>query len=173
MLWDQAKEYWDAGEDDNILICMDNMDGLEWVSRHLDILIDRGTYEKSLLHAYSACRLNWCHYSLLDLRYLFSLADRNKMLLAADPLPDEQIFTLYRGVSGKGKYRRVSGISWTSDISTAKFFAARFKFENPAVYRIQVSRAKIFARLHESYRTENEYLVSFLDGTRPKRVKED
>ena len=173
MLWDLAKEYWDSGRDEDILILMDNMDGLDWVWRHRKILRDRDTYEKSLLHAYSACRVNWCHIPLLNLRYLFSLADQHKMILAADPLPDQETFTLYRGVAGRGKYRRVSGISWTSDITTAEFFAARFKDRgDPAVYRIKVSRDSIFARLHESYRNENEYLVPS-DDIRPKRLKED
>jgi len=173
MLWDQARESWDNGRDDEILLCMDNMEGLDWVWQHRNILRDRGTYEKALLEAYSRCRVNWCHISLLDLKYLFTLADKNKMLLVGDPLPDQQIFTLYRGVSGKGKYRRVKGISWTSDLTIAAFFAQRYKdkLEDPAVYQIKVARETIFARLHESCRNENEYLVPFLNDIRPKRLR--
>ena len=90
MLWDQARESWDNGRDDEILLCMDNMEGLDWVWQHRNILRDRGTYEKALLEAYSRCRVNWCHISLLDLKYLFTLADKNKMLLVGDHQPDQR-----------------------------------------------------------------------------------
>ncbi len=44
------------------------------------------------------------------------MADREKLLSLGDPIPDQEFFTLYRGISGgKGQARRVKGLSWTSD----------------------------------------------------------
>jgi len=163
----QAKEYWLNKKDEAILTFMDNMVGLEWVGRHLHRFTERGTYEKVLLAAWSACRVNWSHYPIEYLRILFAIADREKMVSLGDPLPKHETFTLYRGVTGTGRRRRVSGISRTSDPQVATWFAKRFTGE-PAVYRITVNREMVYARLHESGRHENEYIVPFLQGIRPR-----
>ena len=91
--------------------------------------------------------------------------NREKFLAAGDPLPNS-IPTLYRGVAGIPKYRHVRGISWTSDVEMAKWFATRFGLVKPAVYYIEnIDPSLVWAHDNDA---ESEYLV-MLPSTYPLR----
>jgi hypothetical protein len=71
-------------------------------------------------------------------------------------------------VSGKKLYRRVHGLSWTSDPNTAAWFARRYvNLEDPAVYKVKVYNEEIYARISD--RGEKEYVV--YPGKKPRRLK--
>jgi hypothetical protein len=156
---EDATKCWKRGKDDNILWFMSNEIRLHFVADNMHRLIARGTYEKCLLSAYMGTRTNNSNWRKKDLEMLFLLANRQKLLNLGDKLPDGNEFILYRGVSGKGSKRRIRGISWTSDLDKAKWFANRCAkyFPNPAVYSINAKRNQILAYLNS--RKENEFLI--------------
>lgn len=51
---------------------------------------------------------------------------------------------VYRGVSGAGKQRRVDGLSWTTELACACWFALRYDLPDPAVYTARVSIDEVF-----------------------------
>jgi hypothetical protein len=57
-----------------------------------------------------------------------------------DLLPGTGPFTVFRGVSGRGRARRIRGLPWTSSLSQAAWFAARGTGIDPAVYRTMLDR---------------------------------
>lgn len=159
VLHERALQKWQRGKDDSILCLMDNLKCLFFVNHNLPRLIARGTYEKCLISAFIGTRTNNGNWTQKDLEYFFSLANRRKLLMAGDKLPDGDEFILYRGVAGIGNKRRIRGISWTSDLERAKWFANRWKefLPNPAVYMIKVKRDQILAYCND--RNENEFLI--------------
>ena len=103
---------------------------------------------------------------------MFDLADHEKLIQAGDPVPDQETFTVYRGVGGNGRARRVNGYSWTSSFDTAVWFAKRaklFGLNDPAVFTVTVPRETIMACCNE--RDEREYLLRLPLPVKPKRVK--
>lgn len=85
-----------------------------------------------------------------DMEYL----DEDRIRLVTDDLPE--YLTLYRGcVVG-----REAGMSWTTDLDKARWFASRFgsHFGEPRVVTTDVPREWIIARFHRS-RSENEYVI--------------
>lgn len=138
-------------------------------NRHLLKEMDR--YEEALLYAYQATRTNNSHWSMDVLRFLFELADIEKLRTAGDPIPDQETFTLYRGVSGQGRKRRVNSFSWTDLPGTAAWFASRFcNLPDPAVFTITVPNEIVMACCRD--RNENEYLLRLPLPVKPKRLKE-
>jgi hypothetical protein len=165
-----ALEAWKEGNDVLVLCLMDNMRCLQFVRQYFPLLRARGTYEKCLLHAYSGTRTNYAGLPTYELPFLFGLADRGKLLAAGDPLPDGEEFTLYRGVSGNGRARRVRGISWTSDPACAAWFAKRYTWLNdPAVFTVTVERDRVFAFIN--HRNENEFLVDLEPDAKVRRLR--
>ena len=151
------------------LMRADNEDGLELVSRNYTFLRDSGLYESALLEAWTSCRTNWSRYRLFDLMWLFAVADRQKLREAGSPIPKQISFVAYRGVAGKGKRRRVSGLSWTESAETAQWFAARYEWlADPAVYQVRFRNENIVAYLNT--RDEQEYILR-TDGLRPRRLR--
>lgn len=157
---EDALKKWERGREDYILaVMMSNEIELNFVVDNMHRLIARGTYEKCLLSAYISTRTNHSHWHKKNLEMLFMLANKQKLLMAGNKLPDSNEFILYRGVSGTGHKRRIRGISWTSDIDRAKWFANRMAelFGNPGCYNINVKRNHILAYCNE--RNENEFLI--------------
>ena len=82
-----------------------------------------GCFESILVEAFAGVKFNTIRAPLGRLRHLFFREANRAELLQLGPLPGPGPFQIYRGVSGVGKSRRERGISWTSDIRTAAFFA--------------------------------------------------
>lgn len=139
------------------------------VQNNLSYLVDRGLYEQTLLQAYIGTSTNHASRELDELAYLFSLADRDRLRVAGQPLPHDGPFTLYRGVAGRGEARRVKGISWTGDPDRAKWFADRWGLHDPAVYTVTVQESTVLAYVVE--RNEDEYLLWPYGLPRPRRVR--
>jgi hypothetical protein len=158
-----------AGDVEGFFCAASNEYSLDLLSRNMSALQDAGLYERALLLAFTATRTNNSRWPLGLLRFLFEVADRAKLLDAGDPLPVGDRFTLYRGVAGRGRARRVRGLSWTSDPDKARWFAQRFgqRLGQPAVFSAVVERAHIYAHWRE--RKEDEYVVLLPVNAKVKR----
>ena len=152
-----ACEQLESGDVLGFLCKAQNEYGLHLVAYNCRLLMDRGLYEKALLHAYTATRTNNRHWSELDLQDLFLLAQRDRMLAAGDPLPAPGPYTLYRGVAGRGRARRIQGYSWTASKKEAQWFATRFDLPDPAVFRTVVDSDDVFAYCND--RQEQEFVL--------------
>jgi len=91
--------------------------------------------------------------------YEFFQADRARLRALGDALPGPGPFTLFRGVAGRGAKRRVRGLSWTDDVTRARWFAQRHasRLGLPAVYRTVASHEDVFAFLNA--REEREFVI--------------
>jgi hypothetical protein len=139
-------------------------DALGLVADNVCQLKDRDMYEPALLEAYTGTDFRLHRWSTPALQLLFDLADREKLLASGDPLPDGDRFTIYRGVAGMGRTRRVRGFSWTPNYDRAAWFATRhIRLADPAVYRATIQRNDVLA--YRSDRDEQEFLC------RPDYVK--
>jgi hypothetical protein len=123
----QAVKAFEAGDALGFLIKAraGNTDWLWIVEANVKPLKSRGIYEKALLDAFTGTRTNNAQFPLGRMRWLFELADPDQLRKVGDPLPGAGPFTLYRGVSGRGRARRVRGFSWTADLDMACWFACR------------------------------------------------
>jgi hypothetical protein len=154
--------------DIQFLIYAENTVGLELVIHNMSYLIESGIYEEALLDAYNSTRTNLSKYPMGELRWLFGKADRAKLLQIGDQLPDQESFVAYRGVSGRGRARRVRGFSWTASLETAHWFANWFaRLGDPAVYRVKFTKDTVLAYINE--RNEQEFILS-PDRLQPKRL---
>jgi hypothetical protein len=167
-LREQAREAFEAGEL-RFLWYAPKADSLYLVLRNIDVLQKRGIYERALLEAYDTTDVNNRNVSLGDLKFLFSIANRKRLLEAGDPLPGPGPFLLFRGVAGLGRARRIRGLSWTASYERAIWFATRFPhLSDPAVYQIRVEADDIFAYLNRL--SEQEFIVNLPKATKPIRV---
>ena len=153
----------------SVLVLMDNTAGLAFVLWNHYALQKMGKYEEALLSAYIGTRTNFSNYSMDDIRFLFNIADKEKLRAAGEPMPKQESFTVYRGVSGRASKRRVNGFSWTESPNTAAWFAKRFNLEDPAVFTVTVPMYSILARVTD--RNESEYLLELPLPVKPKRLK--
>ena len=112
---------------------------------------------------------NHSNHSMSEIRMMFNFADTEKLRAAGEPIPEQESFTLYRGVSGRTCKRRVNGFAWTESPNTAAWFAMRFNLEDPAVFAVTVPRDSILARC--TGRKESEYLLKLPLPMKPKRLK--
>jgi hypothetical protein len=164
-----AIESLDAGDWLGFLVTADNVDSLHLVFRNLATLRARNIYEPALLHALTITRTNNARWSLETLRFLIDCADRDRLRAAGQPLPGRGPFTLYRGVAGRGRARRIRGLSWTTDRDIAEKFSRRFAglFADPAVFRVVVDESDVLAYVDD--RQEQEFLVLLSAAARPVR----
>ena len=163
----------DEGDPDGFLICArnGNQDHLNIVWQNRDELQRRDLYEKTLLSAFIATRTNNHQCALDTLNLLFEIADRERLLAAGDPLPGPGPFTLYRGVAGRTRARRIRGLSWTGSLERAKWFAERGEnlgLADPAVFKVTVNADAVLAYSNE--RNEQEFIVLLPESARPVRV---
>lgn len=137
-------------------------------------LLDRGIYEPALLYALTMSRVNNAQWSMRELDELLGIADLGRLRAAGDPLPGPGPFTVFRGVAGRGRARRVRGLSWTLSLPLAAWFANRWApLVDPAVYRVTVDPAQVLAYCHESGRREEEVLLMLPDRIKPQRYLDD
>src|SRR5690348_9570461 len=85
---------------------------LSLVLDNLATLRKRGIYEEALLAAYTECSSNYHAWDAEVIRGMFELADRAKLRTLGSPLPGPGPFTVFRGVAGHGRVRRLNGLSW-------------------------------------------------------------
>ena len=172
-LRDRAVAALDAGDAVGFLITASNQDSLHLVFYNFAPLKERGMYERALLGAFIGTRTNNHGWPLADLQRMFGYADRKRLLASGDPLPGPGPFTIYRGVAGRGKARRLRGLSWAGSLACAQWFAWRFPdlFFDPAVYRVTVEKDSVLAYMNE--RGEDEYLVLLPKNVRPVRLRAD
>lgn len=172
VLLDRAAEAIEARDVEGLLCRMSNEKCLAFVADNVEALKAREMYERALMSAWTGTRTNHCEWDSLEILLLFSFADRDKLLAAGDPLPPGEAFTLYRGVAGKGRRRKVSGFSWTDDVKQAAWFARRYALQglnDPALYTITVPAADVL--FYWNGRNEHDFVIS--TRQRPKRLKLD
>ncbi len=124
-----------------------------------------GRYEPALIGAYQSVKINHSNLSLDIVDWLFSKADREACIKLGD-MTTEMPTTVYRGVSGHGRRRRIAGWSWTTSIEVACWFARRLSLPNPAIYSTIVDYNEIYYYTNEP--TESEVIVK---PKAPQRMK--
>jgi hypothetical protein len=166
----QAQEYFDKRDPLGFLYSTANSCAhLDLVFDNVDQLKAAGMFEAALTDAIIETRGNNRRHSMADLRRLFKQADIAK-LREVSPLPGPGPFTLYRGVSGKPRERRVRGLSWTSDRAKAEWFANRFPgVLDPAVYVATVPAEYVMG--YSNDRSEHEFFVLLPPSIVPRRVR--
>jgi hypothetical protein len=144
-------------------------DALSLVWRNRGLLLQLGVFEQALFNAYTGGNFTQRQWPYLALQRLFALADRDRLRAAGDPLPGPGPYTLYRGVAGLPRHRRVRGYSWTASFEKAQWFANRFAAlaSDPQVYRLEVPERTVLAYSNE--RQEEEFLVKLHAKLRPER----
>jgi hypothetical protein len=169
-LIDIARQKWEKGDVSGVFATMPNTHCLAFVFDNLPLLKKIGKYEEALFHSYIGTRTNHSNWSMDVLSFLFQQADVEILRKTGDPIPDQDVFTLYRGVSGIGRKRRVNGLSWTDSLNTAAWFARRFcDLPDPAVFKVVIPNESIMACCNE--RKEKEYLLRLPLPVKPKRLK--
>src|SRR4051812_18418866 len=111
-LHERALEALAAKDAADFLTYADNMVGLKLVHDNRGRLISSGIFEQALLHAFIHPRVNTYHIPPRIVRTLLHWADRGRLRSAGAPLGHGP-FTLYRGVAGHGRARRIRGLFWT------------------------------------------------------------
>ncbi len=170
---DEVIKSWKEGNIEGIFCFMPNTYCLGFVEDNAIRLLAIGKYEEALLSAHTGTRTNWAHWAIGSIKWLFEMADPDKLRAAGDPIPQQDSYTLYRGVCGKGPKRRVNGYSWTALLDKAVWFAKRFSvlYEDPAVYQVTVQEKDILAVYNG--REEKEYILRLPLPARPKRIPMD
>jgi hypothetical protein len=149
----------------------DNEHGLALVARNLSLLESLGIYESALVEAFMGCRTNLYRYPPSILHRLFARANLSKLRAAGSPLPGHGPYTLYRGVAGHARARRIYGLSWTLERTIAQWFADRaasWGLADPAVYEITVPKRAVLVYIEE--REEREMLVWVPRNVRAQRI---
>ncbi len=167
---DRAVADLDAGDVVAFLCRAGNTYSLDLVWKNISGLQKRGVYERALIEAFTITRKNnWC-WPVNTLRLMFEIADRDRLREAGEPLPGSGPFTLYRGVAGRGRARRVRGLSWTADLEKACLFANRLpSLADPRVFQVTVDAEDVLA--YSNGREEQEFIVLLPDSARPQRIE--
>jgi hypothetical protein len=138
---------------------------IDIVMNNLDLLSLFGWLEEIFLHAWSHGKgANCPQYAFL----LLFVMNPERLLAASDPLPPGDVFTVYRGVAGKGDDRRIRGYSWSGSLEIALEFAVMRgmygSLPDPSVYKSTISRKDVFAYIdtvfvYDRYVREKEFIV--------------
>ncbi len=158
-LRDKARESLKGGNWQGFFLSASNTDSLFLLFNNVRALKNQSIYEPALLHALTITRTNHSNCPTKILRTMINNADLSRLRAAGDPLPGPGPFTVYRGVAGRGRQRRVRGLSWTSSVHVAAWFARRFGLPDPAVFQLTVDERHILAYVND--RKEQEFLVSY------------
>lgn len=154
------------GDAVGILVLMDNTVELDFVTENMVPLTKRGIFEAALVEAFTDTRVNNHRWPVSTLQKFLDEGDINKLRAAGNPLPEGNVYTIYRGVSGKRPYRHVRGLAWTASLEQACWFATRYFFdgaEDPAVYKARIKKDDVYFYMNE--RNEQEFVC------RPKTAK--
>lgn len=169
-IMEMAMKHWKEGNVVGVLCMMSNECRMGFVLDNLRLLKKIDKYKEALLDAYHSIRINYSNWSMDLLRFLFRQADIEKLRTTGDPIPNQETFTLYRGMSGIGRKRHVNSFSWTDSPNTAAWFARRFPdLPNPAVFKVTVPNESIMACCND--RNEREHLLRLPLPVNPMRMK--
>ncbi len=120
----------------------------------IEVLGDRarleaaGEFERRLLDAFVGVEGNHHKIDCDELAEVFRSCSRTRLWEAGEPdIIEHWPFPIgvFRGVSGKGKHRRTRGLSWSTSLSAACWFATRYSLVNPEVFVAELSAPEIFA----------------------------
>ena len=159
-LRDKARESLKDGDWEGFFICASNTDFLFLLFKNVQAFKNLSIYEPALLHALTITRTNNSECPTSSLRTMIAIADLSRLRAAGDPLLSPGPFTVYRGVAGRGRQRRVYGLSWTSSVHVAAWFAHRsgLLLPDPSVFQLTVDERQVLA--YNNSREEQEFLVS-------------
>jgi len=172
LMMERVKKAWIKRDILEVMSWLNNQRHMAFVLDNFPLLKECGVYEKALLHSYTSPRVNHVNCQTWVIRFLFELADRERLLQEGDPLPDDGPFTVYRGVAGHGAKRRLRGISWTASLDKAIWFAERFaessKIEKPMVYQVTIMAEHVY--VYSNDRNEQEFLCDISREMKLKKV---
>ena len=155
-----------------MLVWLDNHTALDFVFRNLRALIEAGVYERVLVETFIGCQHNWSQWPIHILHMMFNAGDKGKVLSYAQPAPGGFPLTVYRGVAGIGKQRRIRGLSWTTDLDMARWFAERssqaYGLKSPAAYEAQVEQDQFYGYYPDN-RGEHE-VICIMPSDHPVKV---
>ena len=153
-----------------MLASMHSTEELRFVLDHYAELNAFGLIEVAVVQAWDATKTSHYNFDTACLEAVLKCwCHRKGLRLAGDPLPSGETFTVYRGVCGKGRFRKARGLAWTADLSIACWFAMRYAtggakwFVDPAVYEATITADEVF--FYVNHRNEQEFVC------RPKRCK--
>jgi hypothetical protein len=171
VLRERAVRALERGDVSGFLCTAGNEYGFYLVAHNQTRLRQAGLYEAALLKAYAGTRVNNVHHLEIFLKRLFEYGDRRKFREAGDLLPSSGPFTLYRGVAGAGEKRRERGLSWTSDLELAWWYAYWFQLQkredapvNPAVVTATIEESDVIAYVNDPAKGEQEFVVLLPDS---------
>lgn len=140
--------------------------------RHLAVVIDRvqelkraGVLEKALIHGWTSHNTTHKGFQEGLLKMLWKLCDK-KVVDGLRTMQVELPTTVYRGVYGVGRKRRIKDLSWTLDPNIAAWFATRFGKEDPRVFSTVVDAENFLFATDE--RNEKEVVMVPSKVTRMK-----
>jgi hypothetical protein len=165
---DWARQALAAGHAHACLVSVEDYLWMDFLLANLSYLHTQGLYETVLLQAYQGAKGNLRGYPRDLLFSLVTQADPARLRAASEAVPEPLPTTLYRGVAGAKRVRRVQGLSWTSALGCACWFAQRFPLPDPAVYQLPVASVAILA--YSNDRREEEYLLWPVFRPRPRRL---
>ena len=96
---------------------------IDLVCLNATALKQRGMYESALIEAYIGCKIDHRRHGTAFLEMLFRFGNRDNLRSRGQPLPGPGPFRIVRGVQKASK--RVRGLSWTTDIDIACWYAMR------------------------------------------------
>lgn len=155
-LIDNAKFNLATGNGIGFVICAKPGGMLGLVFDNTGILKSKGMYEDALVVAFTGVRASYWRWHVSNINQMFLRADRNMLLKAGDPFLAPIPLRVYRGVSGTQQKRHIKGVSWTTDLDQACWFAMRCNLEDPAVFTALVRPDEIYC--YTNGRTEAEVL---------------
>jgi hypothetical protein len=141
---------------------------LDFLLANLRYLKKQDLYEATLVDVYQEPASNLRHVPRDIFLRLFLLADPKQLGWIEHARPDPPPTTLYRGVAGRGRARRLRGLSWTSSLECACWFALRYEQPDPAVFRIPFAPRQVVMYLDG--RNEDEYVTIVPKAQRLTRV---
>ena len=140
----RIREGLDTADAELFLSSVDNQSAMFLVQLYAAQLNDVGILEHAFRLAHTGTRVNNIHTDPVAVGVLFHTMDRDKLRECGDPLPDGDPLTIYRGVSGDSPADYAGGISWTTDLGCACWFALRYpELKNPTVYVADVGRGDV------------------------------
>lgn len=171
-----AREDWQNGDALGVVVTVGRGGCLDFVLGNIEPLLARGIYEGAFIHAYVTPKIGAGIQDRYSLELMLLVANPARLLVAGNPLPDGDSFTLYRGVADGADLDAVRRFSWTASPNVASWFAVRsaeqFGGKDPAVFSLQVERKHVWAFIND--RQEQEFIVDvrWIRRARPRRLKD-
>ena len=170
-LHEHAKVRFEQRDLIGLLILIDGHERVRFVRDNIDVLKDAGLYEAALLQALLGSSQTNAHYHSESLQMLLFRADRDRMFSLGEPLPEspDGYYTIYRGIAGDPEQysrngrrllklgRRPRGISWTTSLVVATYFATLYEhLKDPVVLSATIPKDKIWC--YTNQRDEHEVI---------------